>query len=513
MAAGARANRRRRAWRMWGSVGVLVWACLVGAAGLAGLGAASSSLGGCVFYLNPQCNDQIKNGEETDVDCGGGESGGRDACSKCDIGDSCKGDGDCFDGTCERGACTPFACANGVRDEAETDIDCGGMCRKCAGARGCASDADCFSGTCDPGSLTCASLRQVSFDDGLLYPSGQKAYVIFAGDLDGDGFNDLVVANELESTVQVFRNDGAGRFPIDAPKFPTGDYPTGGALVDFNHDGTLDVVTADYHGNSVSILLNTGGGTLGAKTSYPTVAGAETSNLAVGDLDGDGNPDVVAVNPQNASVSEFIGLPAGTLRPAVTTAVGVVGNTQPYSVALGDFDHKFGLDMAIGDLASGPLIVRLRAEDGSYQDPVLYNAGVGPNIVITADLDLDGNLDLVVANRNGSTVSSLMGRGDGTFKKAVSRSTGPMSGPYTLSVADFNQDGVPDVATANYLSANVTVLLGTGDGRLEAAIDTGRSGNICYGVATADLDGDDKPDIAAANSTDNVITVKLNTSQ
>lgn len=509
MQSSARANRGRSRRTVWGALGMLVWACLVGVVGLGAVGAASTSLGGCVFYLNPQCNDQIKNGDETDVDCGGGD----DSCTKCNIGDSCRADSDCFDSTCERGTCTPLACANGVRDEAETDIDCGGMCRKCAGDRGCASDADCFSGTCDPSSLKCTSLTQVSFDDGLLYPAGQKAYVIFAGDLNEDGFQDLVVANELESTVQVFLNDGTGRFPVAAPTFPTGDYPTGGALVDFNHDGKLDVVTADYHGNSVSILLNTGGGMLGAKTSYPTVAGAETSNLAVGDLNGDGNLDVVAVNPQNASVSEFLGRPDGTLIAAVTTAVGVIGNTQPYSVALGDFDHKNGLDMAIGDLAGGPMIVRLRDVDGSYQAPVLYNGGVGPNIVITTDLDLDGNLDLVIANRNGGTVTSLMGRGDGTFKKAVSRSTGPMSGPYTLSVADFNQDGVPDVATANYLSANVTVLLGTGDGQLETAIDTGRSGTICYGVATVDLDGDGKPDIAAANSTDNVITVKLNTSQ
>src|SRR5215467_5939742 len=128
--------------RGWGYLGVAI----IGAGVVAGIGVAGSP--GCIFYLNPQCNDRIHNGDETDIDCGG-------KCGPCDVGASCKNNSDCDESNCVKGTCTPFPCNNGMRDGAETDIDCGGgECRKCSGARKCLVDADCFSGKCLSGSST-----------------------------------------------------------------------------------------------------------------------------------------------------------------------------------------------------------------------------------------------------------------------------------------------------------------------------------------------------------------------
>jgi len=464
-------------------------------------------LSSCVFYLNPLCTDQIRNGDETGIDCGGG-------CGRCNIGDSCNTDDDCDDSNCTGGTCTAFACANGVRSEQETDIDCGGgTCRKCAYGRQCLVGSDCFNGTCDPGTLTCSSLTQVSFASAVAYPSGDKTYALFCGDLDGDGSLDLAAANEQGSSISVFLNDGAGVFHRLDPASPTGDYPTGGAIADFNHDGIFDVVTADYHGNSVSVLLNHGGGQLAAKSTYPTVAGAETSNLAVGDVDGDGDLDVIATNPQTASVSVFLGQGDGTLAAGVTSPIGIAGDSEPYSAAIGDFDGNGTQDLAIADLVVGPTIVRLGNGDGTFQTDVLYGAGgVGPHILITTDINLDGILDLVSANRGSSDVSVLLGRGDGTFRKAIVSSTGANTGPYSIAVADFNLDGVPDVVTANFMTNNASVLLGVGDGSFAAAIDAGPTGLFSYGTVAGDFDGDGKPDFATANASSNNVTVKLNIS-
>src|SRR5215470_13577780 len=135
-------------------------------------GAACAALIGCVWYLNPQCNDLIHNGDETDVDCGG-------TCGKCELGKGCSIDADCDNGYCPAGVCLPLPCANGVKDQNETDIDCGGgTCRKCAGARACLVDNDCFSGHCDragdvaAGQGQCRSLRTVAFADPESYLSG-----------------------------------------------------------------------------------------------------------------------------------------------------------------------------------------------------------------------------------------------------------------------------------------------------------------------------------------------------
>lgn len=408
-------------------------------------------------------------------------------------------------------------CADGIQEEHEADVDCGGTCQPCAAGRRCASGSDCATAYCSMDTSTCA-LEDVSFADAVAYPAAFKPYVLMSADLDGDGDFDLAVANEEADSVIVFRNRGDGTFvAIPASTeygFPTGQYPTGGAVADVNRDGIPDVVTANYHGNSVSVLLGSGTGNayrLREPASYPTVAGAETSNLAVGDLNGDGIPDVIATNPQAASMSVFLARADGTLEPGRTVAIDTA---QPYSVAIGDFDGDGINDAAVADNRSGRMFIELGNGDGSFRlGAQAAIGGVQSFIVRTYDMDRDGVLDLVVANRTSDDVSVLLGRGDGRFHAAIVTSTGAGTGPYSIAIADFNLDGVPDVATANWVSSTATVLLGRGDGTLRAAIDTGASGRTSYGVAARDFNGDGKPDLATANAASNDMTVKLNTSQ
>lgn len=412
------------------------------------------------------------------------------------------------------------ACDNGIKDDDETDVDCGGgTCRKCAGARHCEAASDCFSGECVAATNTCVGLTNVSFAEGVSYMSSDKPYVMLSGDLDADGEIDLAVANELASAITVFRNDGAGAFssiPASTPVgFPTGEYPTGGAIADMNRDGIADIVTANYHGNSVSVLLGAGSlesYTLAANTDYPTVPGSETSNLAVGDLDGNMILDVIATNPQTHSVSVFLGRGDGTLQPATQLDLGM-GMSEPYSVAIGDFDSDGDSDAAIADNRTVRIILALGNGDGTFElSPLRPEVGGDASFIIIArDVDLDGNLDLVVANRSSDDVSVLLGHGDGEFDDALLSPTGPMTGPYSIAVADFNLDAVPDVVTANFVSSTTTVLLGIGNGKFEPPIDAGMTGINTYGVATGDFNGDGKPDFATANALSNDITVKMST--
>jgi hypothetical protein len=531
----------------------LIAACLVAAG-------ACTTLTGCVIYLNPQCNDQIKNGEETGVDCGGGAG-----CGICDFGQGCRVNGDCDGSNCVSGICQPPPCENKVRDDLETDVDCGGgTCRKCSGGRHCEADSDCFSGTCVLAQKVCSQIS-VSFAGEVRSPSGFKAYAMFSGDLDGDGDPDIAVVNEYGSSISVFVNDydHAGAFrhlenptgiaPDDsvfAKNFPTGLYPTGGGLGDFDGDGHLDVVTANYHGNSISLLFNTGTGLLNARptVNYTTLTCrgdpsklegcAETSNLAVGHLNNDGALDVVASNPQRASISLFLGHPGaggrgdGTLDPAIDIPVGINGASNPYSVAIANFnppktgednkDKDTFDDVAIGDDLTGKVIVRLSNGDGTFQPEVEYEIrGTRDYILLATDINLDGNMDILCANRGSDSVSVLLGRGDGTFRKAIVTSVraamAPKTrnyAPYAIAVGDFNKDGVPDVITPNFMADSATILIGVGDGTFEPAIEVPFNGPTTpYGVTTGDFNHDGKVDFATANAGSNDLLVKLNNGQ
>jgi hypothetical protein len=415
------------------------------------------------------------------------------------------------------------SCNDGVKNGQETDVDCGGTCSACAASKHCTVASDCVTENCSASTGTC-SLHTVSFADAISYAASFKPYVMLSGDLDGDGDIDLAVANEEGNTISVFRNvdHGSGTFVLvpatTRDGFPTGEYPTGGAVADLNGDGIPDVVTANYHGNSVSVMLGAGSGDAYALVQpaiYATAAGAETSNLAIGDLNGDAIPDVIATNPQTSSISVFLGRSDGTLEPAHNISCGTAGYTQPYSVAIGDFDGDGKNDAAIADNTSGSMFIELGNGDGTFHlDPSRPAVGgVAPYIVIARDMNLDGNLDLIVANRNSDDITVLLGRGDGGFRDALVSSTGPNTGPYSVAVADFNLDGIPDVVTANYLSSNTSVLVGIGDGTFDAPIDAGKTGQTAYGVVAGDFNGDGKPDIATANAVSDDMTVKLSTSQ
>jgi hypothetical protein len=372
--------------------------------------------------------------------------------------------------------------------------------------------------------LSCSvGLDTIAFARTASYPSLYKPYVIMAADLDRDGDLDLVVLDEESSTVSVLVNNGHATFaPLRSPTpygFVTGEYPTDGAIADLDGDGVLDVITSDYHGDSVSVLRGAIAGgtyTLEPAASYPTAAGGETSSLAVADLDGDGALDVIATDPTTSEASVLLGNGDGTLGAARQLPIvdpGTIEPPAPFSVAVGDLDGDGVPDAAIADNANDHLVIELGNGDGTFRrgaTPAID--GTAPFGVIAHDLDGDGRLDLIIADRGSDDVNVLRGRGDGTFDAPIVVSTGAGTGPYDVTTADVDLDGVPDLITADYLTGSATVLRGIGHAKFAKPIDAGPTGAYCYSVVAGDLDGDGKPDLAAANAVDNDVTISINTS-
>src|SRR5215469_6623655 len=143
---------------------------------------------------------------------------------------------------------------------------------------------------------------------------------------------------------------------------------------------------------------------------------------------------------------------------------------------------------------------------GGFRSPVLYAVGSEPQVVMAADFRGQGTLDLATADFSSNDVSILLGNGDGTFQAAKPFST--TSGPSSLAVGDFNGDGKLDIAVAEYGfgSSLLEIFLGNGDGTftLHASYT---SVSLPYDIVTADLDGDGKLDLVIANNGSNKVSV------
>ncbi|MBD2757742.1 T9SS type A sorting domain-containing protein [Spirosoma validum] len=284
-----------------------------------------------------------------------------------------------------------------------------------------------------------------------------------------------------------------------------GNAPSSVAIGDLNGDGRPDLVTADRLDNTVSVLLNTGSGSFAARTSFRT--GNAPLSVAIGDLNGDGQPELMTVNGVDKTVFGNGNTGSGSFT-AAPTPFGV--SSMPLSVAAGDLNGDGLWDLATPDrdnftvsllLNTGLTTGRVgfRTYDRYPVDNLSLSVAIG-------DLNGDGRPDLVTGD--GEAVAVLLDNGSGRF---ADRLVYPIYGlPYSVAIGDLNGDGRPDLVTANTDRNTVVLLLNTGQGRFAAP--TGfRVGERPSSVAVGDLNGDGRPDLVVANQDDDTVTVLLTT--
>ena len=330
---------------------------------------------------------------------------------------------------------------------------------------------------------------------------------IDVGDFSGDGHADLAVVNESGASVSILLGAGNGGFAPQIP-YATGPGPWSVAVADFNQDGVLDLAVTNYSsgtlGDTVSILLGTGGGTFGSQTTF--ASGLGPVSVAAGDFNEDGLPDLAIANASSASafnggstVSILLNLDGGTFGSPTPFTVG----QQPELVAVADLNGDGHLDLAVANYVDNTVSVLLGTGLGTFSAQTTVHVQLGPQAVAVADFNEDGHPDLAVANWGSGishTVSVLLGLGDGGFGPQTAFTVGV--GPTAVAAADLNGDGHADLAVANY-GANgngntISVLLGLGDGGFGGQT-TFAVGSAPWAVAVGDFNGDGRPDLAVAN--------------
>jgi Bacterial Ig-like domain (group 3)/FG-GAP-like repeat len=359
-------------------------------------------------------------------------------------------------------------------------------------------------GGCADGSGGCVGVLlgngDGTFQAGVAYQSGgSDPASVGVADINGDGKSDLVVANACTSssncndgTVGLLVGNGDGSFQTAVASSLLGQSADSVTVADVNGDGKLDLIVGTQctggvpgcSSGTIAILLGNGDGTFGTVVTYSTggsylggswVVGP--SSVAVVDVNGDGNADVVVASKCETS--------------PVCNPVGY----------------------------SGAVSVLLGNGDGSFQAAVVYSSGAeNATSVVAGDLNDDGKIDLVVSNfcsnvtvdycYQDGVVGVLLNKGDGTFQNVVTYDFGghPVS---SVTLADVNADGKPDVVAVgtcaegppfcNNGTGIAAVMLGNGDGTLNGSVLYDSGGNAPSSVLASDVNRDGSPDLVVAS--------------
>jgi hypothetical protein len=348
-----------------------------------------------------------------------------------------------------------------------------------------------------------------TFNAHVDYATGLDPWAIVAADFNGDGKIDLAVANQYDGTVSILPGNGDGTFQAQTI-YEVGGSPLALMGGDFNGDGKLDlIVMGNAPGAGGNVLLNNGDGTFTLKASSPVY---ESASIAVGDFNGDGFLDVIATQPP-----DFYGYPVlllgngdGTFQSAPYLAIDFAAKL----VAAGDFNHDGKLDLVFSGSATdasgsgAPFAsVFLGNGDGTFQAAGTSSEEGSAIAFFVADFNGDGYPDLAATSSSGF-LSILLGGGNGTLDPRSDFVLPEIAGFGPSVVADFNNDGKPDVAVVQGSSppAQVTVLLGNGDGTLQSTPVTSSS-SLPVAMVAGDFNGDGKQDLAQAPANQPLISV------
>jgi hypothetical protein len=348
--------------------------------------------------------------------------------------------------------------------------------------------------------------------------SGPTALAV--SDFNRDSHLDLAVTNAGNNTVSILLGQGDGTFSPASTAPATGADPVAVAVAagGFTGNGWPDLVVANFKDNTLSVFLNAQNNPSAASFGKPTVlpTGAGPTSVKVGDFNGDGNLDI-AVTYSNCGqmslqtpcfapgfVAIFYGNGKGAFLAPLQYAVG----SGVAALAADNFLGNGLTDLVVANSTDNTVTVLMGQKQGVYTVRSDYQNGSVTNAlaVVMADFNKDGIQDLAVADHDTNTVSIYLGNSDGTFKTPVTYATG--TGPSALAVADFNRDGNPDLAVANTTNGTVSVLLGNGDGTFQTQKTTA-TGAGPLALVAGDFNNDGNPDLATANSLDNTLSILL----
>ena len=344
---------------------------------------------------------------------------------------------------------------------------------------------------------------QVSFVLSSSPGVGSDPNSVAVADVNGDGKVDLICANYYGNSLTVLTNNGGGGFVQSGTYTSVGSSPISVTAADVNGDGKMDLICM---GSTLTVLTNNGTGGFVLSGQYPVGA----SSVTAADVNGDGKVDLICANwgssGQGNTLTVLTNNGSGGFVLAGTYTVG----NGPYSVAAADVNGDGKMDLICANSSGNTLSVLTNNGSGGFGLAGTYTVGSGPAFVAAADVNGDGKVDLICANwggGGGNTLTVLTNNGSGGFGLASTLTVG--SGPRCVATADVNGNGRVDLISANIYGNSLSVLTNNGSGGFVLA--TNLSGfNAPNCVTAADINGDGKVDLIVANGGNMTLSLLTN---
>lgn len=338
-------------------------------------------------------------------------------------------------------------------------------------------------------------------------PDQIQTYGAYAGDLNGDGWSDFVVPNEISNDLRIFLNDGAGNYsdfttvPIEGANRPS---PNEGA--DLDGDGDIDFVVGSAWGTMVHVFMGDGEGNL--TQTQNLVAGTRVRGVCLLDFENDGDADIFATAYVNNRVATFTNDGSGTFSEATTFDVG----SGEWSCASADLNEDGFTDIVVGTRIGGEIISLLSNGDGTFTEYQNVATSGDPWMLAAGDMNGDGHSDVVSVNATEKTMSVTLGDGRGGFADPVAYSVEEDGDgfPLAVDVGDLDGDGDLDVVTADFDTRLYLIFENLGDGTMRRLPNQLIAPAAASCAVLHDRDNDGDLDITGIDEVDDVLLLFRN---